>query len=211
MNKSSIVTLIVVAIIAISPQFFLKPAVINVSPTPVMVNVPEQKTPIVNVGAPAVNIPATIVNVPKQVSPVSPVLGSVTGPDSYFPYIGSNNLRTYSVRNGLATATNTPCAIPSPKTATSTLTFGSIKFLVSSTTATRIEIGQATTPYATTTLIGTALDIAANAQATVIASTSPTGTATIFAPGTFLVIKTQGGATNSYSPTGICEAEFKEI
>jgi hypothetical protein len=59
-NKTSIVTLIVVAIIAICvPPVLGKAPVINVSPTPVTVNVPEQKTPVVNVEAPVVNVPET--------------------------------------------------------------------------------------------------------------------------------------------------------
>jgi hypothetical protein len=107
-------------------------------------------------------------------------------------------------------ASTTICALKSPN-ATSTLLAAGVKLDTSTTSAFFIEIAQATTPFATTTLIGTKYSVAASAKVTIQASTTPTATdATLFAPNTYLVAKwvVAGGAyaaTNN-APKGTCEA-----
>lgn len=195
---------------------FGKPINVAVSPTPVQVNVPEQKTPIVNVAAPEVTIqapdvkvPATIVNVPEN----KQVLGAVSGPDNYFPYWGVNGVRTFHNSIGLTKATTTVCSIKSPS-ATSTLSFATVRFAVASTSATYVELARATTRYATTTSINT-YTIVAGAQATIVASStgSIAGDATIFPPNTYFNVKVawDNVATSASVPSGVCKASFIEI
>lgn len=121
-------------------------------------------------------------------------------------------VQQYFTRRALAQATTTICAIRSPQ-ATSTLDHASVRFTVSSTTASIITIAKATTAFATTTIIGNQVSIAANAQATIIATTTSaqvTSQTAVFAPNDWLVIGMQGGI-GTMSPTGICQAKFTEI
>jgi hypothetical protein len=137
-------------------------------------------------------------------------VGSVVGPDSYFEYVANNGLQKYGQTVSLQTATTTVCAIKSPA-ATSTLVFAGVRFSTSSTTASTVSLAQATTAYATTTNINT-YAVSANAQATIVASTtgSVAGDATIFAPNTFFVVGMAGGI-GTFSPVGSCSAEFVRI
>lgn len=141
--------------------------------------------------------------------------------------IGTTNFTSISVQNGesngglfttvgrvtaLTQATTTVCAIQSPN-ATSTLTMGSILFTVSSTTASTVTMAKATTAFATTTSLGSAA-VAANAQATLIASSTPLGStadgSTVFSPNNWFVVSMAGG-TGSFSPTGVCTVEFQVL
>lgn len=181
---------------------FGKPVQISVGPTPVQINVPEQEAPIVNV-----QTPETVVNVPSS------KLGAVSGPDFFGDYFAVNDVRTFYNSKGLNQATTTVCSIKSPN-ATSSLVFGAIRFDVASTSATFVEIARATTAFATTTLIGTGYNIAAGAQATIVASTTPTGgDAIIFPPNNFLNVKVAWAtaATSASVPRGVCKANFTAI
>lgn len=110
----------------------------------------------------------------------------------------------------LTQATTTVCAIQSPA-ATSTLQSASILLTVSSTTASSVVLAKATTAFATTTNLNTEA-VAANAQATIVASTSPTGgnKDLIFSPSTWLVVGMSGG-TGTFSPTGVCTATWTTL
>lgn len=150
---------------------------------------------------------------PKGNTIVERVVGAVTGPDTYFDYVANNDLQKFGQTRTLTTATTTVCAIKSP-TATSTLTFGGVKFIVSSTTASTVTIAKATTAYATTTAIGGgALGAGAqgtfNATTTTAADTSLDG-AMVFAPSTYFVVG-MAGNVGTFSPTGSCSAEFTRI
>jgi len=136
-------------------------------------------------------------------------LGAISSPDILSPYFSYGGVRHWAgSTDSLAQATTTVCAIQSPA-ATSTLEFASVKLSVSSSTASIVHIAKASTAYATTTLLGLAA-VSANAQDTVIASTSPAaGEATIFAPNTYLVVGMQGGV-GTFSPTGRCSAVWQE-
>jgi hypothetical protein len=51
--------------------------------------------------------------------------------------------------------------------------------------------------------------IAANAKATIVASTTAIAAdAVIFPPNNYLVVNMKGGVTNVFSPTGGCNAKF---
>jgi len=138
------------------------------------------------------------------------VTGSVTSPDISSPYISFGDVRHWAAQDSdLTQATTTVCALQSPAS-TSTLQFGDAKFVVASSTQnSTITLAKATTPYATTTLLGKYV-IASGAQGTVIASTSPTtGDAVIFSPNTYFVVGMQGGG-GTFSPTGNCSAVWIE-
>lgn len=136
--------------------------------------------------------------------------GAVAGPDLYSPYLCVNGVCQWFNHIPMAQATTTLCAIKSPA-ATSTLGRSTVNFAISTTSATILTIAKASTPYATTTIIGTAYAIAANAPATVIASSSPAaGAVTVFGPNQYLVVGLQGGI-GTFTPTGTCNATFETI
>lgn len=138
-------------------------------------------------------------------------VGAVASPDIMSPWFSYGGVRHWSGHSeSLVSATTTVCAIQSPA-ATSTLLRASISFKVGSTTASTVDIAKATTAYATTTIIGGGA-LAANAQGTFNATTTPaTGTSLngpmVFAPSTYVVFGMEGG-TGTFSPTGTCQAEW---
>jgi len=196
MNKNLGLAMVVVTIIAVAGFFYPKT---------------EVKMGAVGLQGPAGNDGKSIVG------PQGPAgrdgasgktLGSVSGPNTYLPFVANNNLQKYGQTVTLRVATTTVCAIKSP-TATSSLTFSGVNLLRSSTTASVVTLAKATTPYATTTFLGS-LSLAANAQGTVVATTSlPVGSA-VFAPNTWFVVGMSGGI-GTFSPAGSCSAEFTRI
>lgn len=138
--------------------------------------------------------------------------------------ISTTNFTTLSVQNGesngglyttaaritMAQGTTTVCAIQSPN-ATSTLTEASALFTTSSTTGSTVTLAKATTAFATTTSLGSA-SIAAGAQGTVIASSTPSSVALdpaqVFSPNTWFVVG-MAGNTGTFSPVGVCTIEFQ--
>lgn len=139
--------------------------------------------------------------------------GAITSPDLPYEYIGVNGIRRYSQRDdSLTSATTTICSLRSPTNATSTLASASLRLSVGTTTNAQIEFGKATTPYATTTRIGSLISYLANKQVTVQATTTPSaGSAPIFAPGAYLNIKMTAGAGKAVSPTGVCQATWESL
>ena len=141
-------------------------------------------------------------------------LGAVSGPDFYSDYFNVNGVKGYYNSKGLVQASTTVCSIKSPS-ATSTLSLGSITFRLASTSATYVELARATTPYATTTRIGSPYVIAANAQASIVASStgSVAGDGTIFPPSTYFNVKVSWAtaATSASVPTGTCQGVFTAI
>lgn len=138
----------------------------------------------------------------------APSFGALSGPDIASPYLRWGGVAQYSgSMDPLAVATTTVCAIQSPA-ATSTLQAFQVRLDVSSTTASTVHIAKANTAFATTTLLGTAYAVSANAQAFIQASTTATaGALTVFAPGQWVVVGMQGG-TGTFSPTGTCQANW---
>lgn len=155
-------------------------------------------------GAVAVFIGATNITV----SPTDTVFGAISGPDISSPYLTVNGVQNFYNRRGFTTSTTTPCAIKAPM-ATSSLESASVQFRTASTTASVVTVAKATTQYATTTRIGTAYAIAANAQASIVGSTTP-ATGIVFAPGEWLVVGMAGGV-GSFSPVGTCQAVFQVL
>ena len=121
----------------------------------------------------------------------------------------------YSRDATLTAASSTPCAIQLPSTsATSTLSFFSFSETVSTTTASIIDIGKATTAFATTTKLANTYSLGSGKQITLIASTTPISggapTANRFAPGEWVVVKQVAGPGKALSPTGVCSAIWTE-
>lgn len=139
------------------------------------------------------------------------IVGAVSGPDISSPYFSYGGVRHWGAEtNTLTQGTTTVCAIQAPAS-TSTLTFASIQLSVSSSTQSRVVIAKATTPYATTTVLGSAV-FAANSQGTLIATSTPVDGLNedkTFAPNTWLVVGMQGGI-GTFSPTGTCLATWVE-
>ncbi len=165
---------------------------------------------VIGIGLYIVRAPATHVDPETGKT----VVGSVASPYISSPYMVYGDVYNWAGHTeSLTQASTTPCAIQSP-TATSTLVFGGIKLNVSSTTASRVTLAKSSTQYATTTLLGFA-DLAAGAQATVVASTSFSGIAgadgaLVFSPGQWFVVGMSGG-TGTFSPTGSCSVQWSQV
>lgn len=142
---------------------------------------------------------------PSVLAP-APQVGAVSSPDIQGPYFSTNGLQFWSYHIAMRQTASTTCTMKSPA-ATSTLVEGGVKFSSGVAAATIVELGQSVSPNATTTLIGTTYSVAAGAQASIVASTSPqTGagfTSITFAPNTYFNVKVTPGAN-----PGVCDAEF---
>lgn len=142
------------------------------------------------------------------VSPTDTVFGAISGPDITSPYLSVNGVQSWYTKKGLVTSTTTPCAIKAPA-ATSSLESASVLFRTSSTSASVVTIAKAATAYATTTRLGTVTAIAANAQASIVGTTTAAN-GVVFAPNEWLVVGMQGGV-GSFSPVGSCQAVFQVL
>lgn len=141
--------------------------------------------------------------------------GAVSSPDILSPYFSYGGVRHWAGKQSMAQATSTFCAIQAPA-ATSTLIWATANFTTSSSSAQTVVIAKASTPYATTTLLGT-LAIAANAQGLVVATTTNTNATDwqygIIAPNAYITVGWSGalgGGVNS-APVGTCAAGFREV
>lgn len=154
--------------------------------------------------------PNTVKTVIQEVTKAGAVVSSELS-TNFFSF---GELRQWAYHPKFNVATTTICAIKSPA-ASSTLDLSKTgaRFDVSSTTASVVTIAKATTPYATTTIIGNQYAIAANAQAAIHASTTATqqvSAVEVLAPNTWIVFGIQGG-TGTFSPLGQCSAGFTEL
>lgn len=155
--------------------------------------------------------------------PADTTLGAVAGPDRYFPRECANGVCTnYASIKGMTSST-TICSIKSPS-ATSTLTFGSLKVLTGTSTTVSYELGKSTVPDATTTRL--AYDLAVTGQTTIVTAVGSTTDQTapnnvaytdkrddlIFAPNTYFNVKYGGlAAGNGNGITNAsCQATFVE-
>lgn len=139
-----------------------------------------------------------------------PKPGSLAGPDIPWPYLQWGGIPEWrNSSSNLIAATTTPCNIQSPAS-TSTLVMASVRFETSSSSATQLYWGKATTMSATTTNLGYGT-LGANAKGTFLASTTPTATgstvdpAYVFGPSQWLNLGMAGGI-GTFSPVGQCEA-----
>lgn len=129
-------------------------------------------------------------------------------PDLNTPYFSFGNVRRWASNVSLTQNASTTCALQSPA-ATSSLVAAGIRFQVASSSALLVEMGNSSSAFATTTLLGR-FTVGAGAQATIIASTSPAaGDAIVFSPNTFFTVKIGQGATGSL-PVGSCHATWEE-
>jgi hypothetical protein len=142
-------------------------------------------------------------------------LGAIAGPDipsSYLKWGLGHGVRVWANAVPFTTATTTVCAIQSPA-ATSTLRSAGVRFTVSSTTASLVTLNKSTTAFATTTLIGEEMAVSANAQATIVATTTTAqdeAEVTTFGPNEWFVVGMEGGV-GTFSPSGVCHATFEEF
>lgn len=141
----------------------------------------------------------------------SPPLGSASSPSVIDGCIEVDGVTKCYRKMKMAQATTTVCALKAPTIASSTLIHLTVDATLSSTTATTVTIAKANSGFATTTIIGNQVANAANAQFTIVASTTAaqniTGTATTFNPGQFVVVGFSGGI-GTFSPTGTCVGEW---
>lgn len=149
---------------------------------------------------------------------VEKTFGASPGPDRFSPCESRNGIEQCFNRFVLQTATTTICAIQGPA-ATSTLVNGSVRMTTSSTSASVITFARATTAFATTTLIGNQVALAAETQATLIASSTDAqrGNAasllspiTVFPPNAWFTIGMSGNI-GTFSPVGTCSATFEVL
>lgn len=144
---------------------------------------------------------------PRGVTTVN-TLGAVTSPDINSPYFSFGGVREWAGFTQTFAAASTTCSLQSPA-ATSTLVFGSFRVASTSATAALIEMGKSVSPNATTTLLGQAT-LAANAQGTMIASTSLSSGidgAAVFAPNTYFNVKVGSGV---FQYGGTCVAVWRQ-
>lgn len=151
---------------------------------------------------------------PKQATQVVNTLGSVASPDIPSPYLQWGGIYHYGgSTTALTQNASTTCSIQSPA-ATSTLRYAAIRFDLASTSAIQIEMGKATTAFATTTSLGIH-NLGAGAQVTLLASSTAATVggadpAIVFAPNTYFNVKLGGGGTGTV-PSGKCEALWDTI
>lgn len=139
-------------------------------------------------------------------------LGATPGADFNFPCETHNGIQRCFTAVSMVAATTSVCSIKSPS-ATSTLMANVVTMSVSSSTASLVTIAKGTNTNATTTTLGNAVSVSANAQATIVASTTLANFLAndfVFAPNTYFNVGFSGGA-GTFSPTGRCQATFESI
>lgn len=141
-------------------------------------------------------------------APPGQPLGALSGPDIPSPYLAWGGVRTWSgYTTALNQASTTVCSLQAP-VSTSTLKLGSgVRFTISSTTASTVRGYKGAKVTDVTTRLFAA-NIAANAQGTVVATTTDDNM--LFGPNEWLNIVMSGGA-GTFSPTGSCSAQFTEV
>jgi hypothetical protein len=217
MNTKNLIGGIVgVVVIVLGVAFVGKPTV-NVTvppsnPTPVQVNVPQQEAPRVYVQPSDVKVN----NIPAQpVQVTAPVLGSMTGPDFYGPYMSNNGVKSYTLRQKFNLATTTPCSIKAPTEASTTLVRWGYNIFTGTSTAGIATIGTSTSQYATTSPMFT-WPIVASQPSTGQYVASTTGISLyskdIFMGTEYVVLGISGAAgsatTNGFTYGGYCYATF---
>jgi hypothetical protein len=138
-------------------------------------------------------------------------VGASPGPKLNSPFWEVNGVSSEYRRTGMQTGigqNDVICSVRSPIAATSTLVLGSgVRFTTSSTTASVVRVSKAATATATTTALFT-VGVGANATPTIVATT--TTDAFVFGPGQYMNVSLSGGA-GTFSPAGVCQAEFRSI
>ena len=144
--------------------------------------------------------------------------GAVVGPDSYFPYVGNNNVRVYTVKGSVVSST-TPCTLEVPlyNTASTTLEYVGWRVLSAPTTTSEVRIFTSLSRNATTTFLS-GVSLATTATGTLVsATTSLTTDDAVMAAGdryiTFSVFSSDG-ESKPYIAVGnavFCAGQFKVV
>lgn len=135
-------------------------------------------------------------------------LGAISGPEVSSDYFCVNGVCRYYFSSKFNNASTTLCSFKLPS-ATSTLVSASLQVTTATATAIVVDLGEGAIYDATTTKIGTTYTVAATAQDTIIASSSPAaGATTLLSPSNYLNYKFGSSAitptTNSLA--GTCKA-----
>ena len=132
--------------------------------------------------------------------------GGLASPDIPYNWFSFGGVRSWAGSQPMVNASTT-CSIQSP-VATSTLVSATFITTTAPTTTPIFEIGNSTSPNATTTLLARWTFTANQNQSVVATSTSLTDT--IINPSTYVNVK-QGGGGGSFVPGGTCKAVFREV
>jgi hypothetical protein len=137
--------------------------------------------------------------------------GSVASPIINWPYFGFGDVIEHRAKtSSLNTASTTVCSLLSPA-ATSTLQDATVRFTVSSSTASVVSFSKGP-GFASTTLLQN-YSVGANAQATIslFGTTTSAGIDNlVFAPSQYFNV-TMSGGIGTFSPTGTCQATWQAI
>ena len=145
---------------------------------------------------------------PQGPAGVTRTLGAITGPENTSNYFVQNGLRYEYRKTSLRGATTTPCALVSPS-ATSTLLIATLQVTTGTSTATTWTIAQGSTPYATTTSVGSYS--IASGQGFSTSTVPSTNAGFVVLPNNYIVFGLAGLSGNSVpgaSLVGTCQAEF---
>lgn len=136
--------------------------------------------------------------------------GAITGPELPFPYLQINNLRLWPFNAPVYAASTTACAIQSPSS-TSTLVSFALNFRNSTTTSAVVTVAKGSSPGATTTQLIPDTTVSGNARATITATSSNAGSDVnnLYGPNTYLNVTLKGGA-GGFTPAGQCTGIFEE-
>lgn len=140
----------------------------------------------------------------EVVKPGEPQVGAVTGPDLYSPYFNVNGSYMFVDRKAMRSATTTVCSMLSPNS-TTTLVSATVDIKSGTTTAMLLEMGRASTRFATTTLMAR-LAMASSAVPTIVATTTSL-TDLIIAPNSLVNVNiagAYGGDYTNFAPIGVC-------
>lgn len=148
-------------------------------------------------------------------------LGSITGPDSYFPYYNRNGVVVRPQSLAIRTGTTTPCSFLSPA-ATSTLVRTTFNVTTGTSTSATLTLATSTTAFATTTAIITPYSGLIAKYSFAYNGTTTSGTnggtigsqpGSIFAPNTWLVYSLSGETWvgGGFAIGGTCKVEWAEL
>lgn len=134
--------------------------------------------------------------------------GAVVGPDVQGNQWSVGSLVQWEYHIAMRPNASTTCQFISPG-ATSTLASLTAKISSSTTGANIVEFGTSVGGFATTTLYGTTYNVAAGAQASIVASTSPTTGNPVLGPNTKISVKV--GNYGATAPQGTCNVKFNVL
>ena len=133
---------------------------------------------------------------------------AISGPDLPGNYFSFGGYTWFGAKGNLATGTTTPCSIQSPASTSTLESFGA-RIEGGQQVAVAVTLSKGAAQQASTTAISGSFALAANAQGTYVASTTPE-TTFILAPHTWIQVNIVGGSGTA-SSTGSCSAAFRVI